>query len=192
LVEPSRNNLRKIATEAFMHRNARKGGVIAVFVVGLLIAVSALILSAIFVASNVRLQHRDTAEGSRVRVETPFGDVNIDARDTLKPESAGMPVYPGAFREHGDDGGVVLDFDSKDGRQKQFSVVAAQYSTTDSPDEVREFYRSHLPNWVVTDRLGHGVKFELSNGGYRRIVAIEERRGRTHIGIVAIGEPAVN
>ncbi len=128
-----------------MHRNARKGGIIAVFVVGLLIAVSALILSAVFVASNVRLQHRDTIEGSRVRVETPFGDVNVDARDTLKPESAGMPVYPGAYREHGDDGGVVLDFDSKDGRQKQFSVVAAQYSTTDSADEVRDFYRSHLP-----------------------------------------------
>jgi len=32
----------------------------------------------------------------------------------------------------------------------------------------------------------------LSEGGYRRIIAIEERRGRTHIGIVAIGEPAVN
>jgi hypothetical protein len=178
--------------KASIHTAGRKGGIIAVFVVGLGIAVSALILGAIIIASNVRLQHRDTAEGSRVQVQTPFGDVNIDARDTLKPESAGIPVYPGAFREHGDDGGVVLDFDSKEGRQKQFSVVAAQYSTTDSPDEVRDFYRTHLPNWVFTQKFGHRVKLELAEGGYRRIVAIEERRGRTHIGIVAIGEPGVN
>jgi hypothetical protein len=178
---------------ASINRPGRKGGIVAVFVVGLFIAVSALILGAIFIASNVRLQHKDTADGSRVRVETPFGDVNIDARDTLKPESAGIPVYPGAFREHGDDGGVVLDFDSKQGTQKQFSVVAAQYSTIDSPDEVRAFYRDHLPNWVITQRTGHGTKFELAEGGYRRIIAIDERQGRTHIGIVSIGDsPAVN
>jgi hypothetical protein len=175
-----------------MQSSSRKGGIIAVFVAGVFIAVSALVVGAIVIASNVRLQHRDTAEGSRVRVETPFGDVNIDARDNLKPESAGIPVYPGAYREHGDDGGVVLDFDSKEGRQKQFSVVAAQYSTNDTANDVREFYRSHLPNWTLTQRNGHGTKIELSEGGYRRIVAIEERRGRTHIGIVAIGEPAVN
>jgi hypothetical protein len=175
-----------------MQRSSRKGGIIAVFVVGVLIAVSALIVGAVLIASNVRLQHSDTPQGSRVRVETPFGDVNIDARDSLKPESAGIPVYPGAYREHGDDGGVVLDFDSKEGRQKQFSVVAAQYSTNDTADDVREFYRSHLPNWRLIQREGRGTKFELSEGGYRRIIAIEERRGRTHIGIVAIGEPGVN
>jgi hypothetical protein len=177
---------------ACFSRAGRKGGIIGVFVGGLFIAVSALILGAIFIAHNVRLQHRDTAEGSRVRVETPFGDVNIDARDNLRPESAGIPVYPGAYREHGDDGGVVLDFDSKEGREKRVSVVAAQYSTTDSASEVRDFYRAQLPNWMVTQRFGHGVKFELTEGGYRRIIAIEERRGRTHIGIVAVGEPAVN
>jgi hypothetical protein len=176
-----------------MSDTRRKGGIVAVFVFGLFVAVSALIVGAIVIASNVRLQHKDTAEGSRVRVETPFGDVNIDARDTLRPEAAGIPVYPGAFREHGDDGGVVLDFDSKDGAQKQFSVAAAQYSTTDTPDEVRAFYREHLPNWLITQREGRGTKFELAEGGYRRIIAIEERRGRTHIGIVSIGDtPAVN
>ena len=175
-----------------MNRGSRKGGIIAVFVFGLFVAIAALVLGSIFIASSVRVQHQDTAEGSRVRVETPFGGVKIDGRESLKPESAGIPVYPGAFREHGNDSGVVLDFESMDGSQKQVSVVAAQYSTTDSPDDVRNFYRSHLPNWIVTQRRGHGVRLELSEGGYRRIVAIEDRRGRTHIGIVAVGEPAVN
>jgi hypothetical protein len=174
-------------------KTRQKGGIVAIFVFGLFAAVSAVVVGAILITNNVHLQHKDTAEGSRVRVETPFGDVNIDARDTLKPESAGIPVYPGAFREHGDDGGVVLDFDSKQGGQKQFSVIAAQYSTTDSADDVRAFYHDHLPKWVITQREGHGAKFELAEGGYRRIIAIEERRGRTHIGIVSIGDtPAVN
>jgi hypothetical protein len=175
-----------------MQKTSRHGGIIAVFAVALLIGVSALILSAIFIASNVRLQHHDTADGSRVRVETPFGGVDIDARDNLRPESVGVPVYPGAYRERGSDGGVVLDFDSSEGNQKQLSVVAAQYSTTDTPDQVRDFYRAHLPNWIVTQRPGRDARFEFSEGGYRRIVAVEERRGRTHIGIVAVGGPAVN
>lgn len=175
-----------------MYRTSKKGGIVAVFVVALFVAVSAMILGAILIASNVRLQHKDTAEGSRVRVETPFGDIHVDARDNLRPEAAGIPVYPGALREHGDDAGIVLNFDSNDGGQKQFSVVAAHYSTTDGASEVSKFYSGHLPHWIITQNSGHATKFELSRGGYRRIIAIEERRGRTHIGIVAIGEPGVN
>jgi hypothetical protein len=171
-----------------MQSTSRRGGIIAVFIVGLMVAVSALVVGAIVIASNVHLQHRETSEGSRVRIETPVGAVDIDAHDSLKPESAGIPIYPGAYREHGDAGGVVLDFDYKDGHQKQISVTAAQYSTTDSPDEVRDFYKAHLPNWIVTHRFGRGTQLELSEGGYRRIVGIEDRHGRTHIGIVAILE----
>ncbi len=77
-----------------MSSNSRKGGIIVVFLAGLLIAVSALIVGSIIIASNIHLQHRETADGGRVRVETPFGDVNIDARDNLKPETAGIPGLP--------------------------------------------------------------------------------------------------
>ncbi len=83
--------------KASLCKARQKGGIVAVLVFGLFVAVSAVVVGAIVIASNVHLQHKDTAEGSRVRVETPFGDVNIDARDTLKPESAGIPVYPGLF-----------------------------------------------------------------------------------------------
>ena len=125
-------------------------------------------------------------------METPFGDVNIDARDNLKPDSIGVPVYPGAFREHGNDGGVMFDFDSKEGARKQFSLVTAEYYTNDTADQVREFYRDRLPDWIFTQRNGNDVKIEFSEGGYKRIIAIRERGGSTHIGIAALGEPAVN
>lgn len=183
-----------------MGGNSCKGGIIGVFATGLFIAVTALIVGSIFIANNVRLQHRDTADGARVRVETPFGDVNIDARDNLKPESVGIPVYPGAFREHrGHDGsydnnggGVMFDFDSKDGGRKQFSVVTAEYYTNDSAAQVREFYHERLPHWIFSQRLGDDMKIEFSEGGYKRIIGIHERGGTTHIGIAALGEPAVN
>jgi hypothetical protein len=184
--------LRIIEEEAVMSRRSRRGGIIAVLLFGLLIAVSALIVGSIVIASNVRLRHQDTADGSRVRVETPFGDLNIDARDNLKPASVGVPVYPGAMREHGNEGGVMFDFDARDGGSRQFSVVTAQYSTTDSAERVREFYRAQLPHWIFTQRMGDAMKIEYSEGGYKRIIAIHARGGRTHIGIASLGEPGVN
>ncbi len=87
---------------------------------------------------------------------------------------------------------MIFDFDSRDGRQKQFSAVTAEYYTTDSADQVRDFYRAELPNWIFTQRGDGDVKIEYSRGGYKRIIGIHERRGRTHIGIAALGEPGVN
>jgi hypothetical protein len=175
-----------------MSVHSRRGGIIAVLVVGVLIAVTTLVVGSVIIANNVHLQHRDTPDGARVRVETPFGDMNIDARDTLNPEAAGIPVYPGAFREHGNAGGVMFDFQSQDGRQKQFSVVTAEYYTKDSAAQVTEFYRSALPHWIFTERRDGEIKMEYSRDGYKRMIAIHEGRGRTNIGIAALGEPGVN
>jgi hypothetical protein len=40
---------------------------------------------------------------------------------------------------------------------------------------------------------GHGeFHMELHEGGYKRIIAIDEKHGRTHIGVATVGEPASN
>ncbi len=161
-------------------------------VVGVFIAVTSLVVGSLIIASNVHLQHRDTPDGARVRVETPFGDMNIHASDTLKPEAAGIPVYPGALRDHNNAGGVTFDFQSQDGGQKQFSLVTAEYYTKDTAAQVSEFYRSSLPHWIFTERRDGEIKMEYSQGGYKRMIAIHEDRGRTNIGIAALGEPGVN
>jgi hypothetical protein len=173
-------------------RVSRRGGIIAVFLAGLAIAVSALIVGSIVIANNVHLQHSRVNGDSHVRLETPFGDVNVDARDNLKPESVRVPIYPGASREHGRAGALVLDFDYADRERGKLSVVTAEYSTEDSADQVRQFYREQLPHWIFSQRQGDDLHIEFSQGGYKRIVSIQERRGRTQIGIAAVGEPAVN
>jgi hypothetical protein len=126
-------------------------------------------------------------------VETPLGDVSIEARDGLNPETVGVPVYPGAVRENRkNNGGVTFDIQNIKGDHRGLSVVAAEYSTSDSPEQVREFYRAHLPHWIFTEKHGHGLSVEYSDGGYKRIIAINERGNRTYIGIASVGQSGVN
>lgn len=165
---------------------------IAILLGGILIVLIAGILISVLVVNTVKVRHRNGSNGDSVRIETPLGDVNIDARENLNPDTIGVPIYPGATREHGNHrggGGVSFAFEGVDGNRKNLSVAGAAYSTNDSAEKVREFYRSSLPNWTFTQRNGHGLKMEFSEGGYKRIIAIDEKNGNTHIGIASIGDP---
>jgi hypothetical protein len=72
-------------------------------------------------------------------------------------------------------------------------VAGGEYITPDPVEKVRAWYHEHLPNWVVvSDRNGDNARFELNEGGYKRIVALRERSDGTHIGVATIGEPASN
>jgi hypothetical protein len=176
-----------------MRATSRKGGIIAVMAFALCIGVGALVIGSIVIANNINLRHQPIRDGERVRLETPFGGISIDARDNLDPVAVGVPIYPGAIREHRDNkGGVLFDFENAHGDHHALSVVAAEYSTSDSPDQVREFYKARLPHWIFTERHGHDLNVEYSQGGYKRIVAINQRDGRTHIGIASVGESGVN
>jgi hypothetical protein len=175
-----------------MCTRSRKGGIVGLLLGGLLFAVVAVAIFGIVIANTIKVQHRETSKGETVRIQTPLGEMNIDARDGLNPETIGVPVYPGAQRVKDHRGGVTFDFSGEDGIRKNFSVVAASYSTNDSVEKVREFYSTHLPNWTVSQRHGNDLQFRLSEGGYKRIIGINERWGQTHIGIASFGEPGVN
>ena len=72
-------------------------------------------------------------------------------------------------------------------------VAGGEYITADSEEKVRAWYHDHLPNWVVV--AGHGgekARFELNEGGYKRMVFIEGKSDGTHIGVATVGEPASN
>lgn len=116
-----------------------------------------------------------------------MGDIRVDARDHLNPEAVGIPVYPGATKDKDNTGGAFVDIGDN-----QFSVSAASFETSDSAQQVRDFYHQQLPHWIFTQKSGDKTEIEMSKEGYKRIVAIEERHGRTHIGIVSFGKPGVN
>jgi hypothetical protein len=70
--------------------------------------------------------------------------------------------------------------------------MAAEYSTDDSVDKVKEFYHRELPHWIFSkSRRGH-LQMEYTEDGYKRIIAIHEEDGRTRIGLASVGEPASN
>ncbi len=157
---------------------------------GLLAAALALVCLAViavsYIVPNIRVRKQDTAEGGRVRVETPFGSVKVDARKDIGADIGSVPIYPGAEREKKGSGGAMVDLQWGSG-EKQLSFAASEYTTHDSVSEVRQWYRNQLPNWHVTEKELVHVE-----GNLKRIISIKERDGRTRIGIATIGEPGAN
>jgi len=157
---------------------------------GLLAAAVVLVCLAViavsYIVPNIRVRQQDTAEGGRVRVETPFGSVKVDARKDVAADTTGVPIYPGAEREKKGSGGATVDLEWGSG-EKQLSIAASEYTTRDSVTQVRRWYRDQLPNWHASDKELVHVE-----GNLKRIISIKERDGRTRIGIATIGEPAAN
>ena len=120
-------------------KSSRKGGVVAAL----------LLLVAVFVAiefvSGIRVERIVRESRVRTRVETPAGNLHLDARDNFNPESVGVPVYPGARRSLDDSAGAILGLDWDGISPKEMSLVAARFTTSDSPEQVRDFYRARLP-----------------------------------------------
>jgi hypothetical protein len=176
------------------HRAHRQhGGALAAIMLTVLIlgtlTIAGLVATALYVASNVRV-----AEGTRRReatVETPFGDVHVRESAAFDARRMGVPVYPGAVRRRDRHklASVHLDFGDQ---HKEFSVVAAEYRTYDSVDKVVEFYHHQLPHWMFSHERHGGMQLELTEGGYRKMVAIYEDEGETRIALASMGEPASN
>jgi hypothetical protein len=178
-----------------MSRRSPESGGIVGFLVGLLalacVALVAVFLFGIFVARNVHVEHRQTASGETVRVETPVGSIQVKPHQRLDPKTVGIPIYPGAFREDNDGHAASFEFDS-DSTHKEFTVLGAEYSTSDSVDKVRDFYSKELPHWIISKSRHGRFSMEYSESGYKRFVVIDEKHGRTHIALASVGEPASN
>ncbi|HVN06929.1 MAG TPA: hypothetical protein VMT86_21065 [Bryobacteraceae bacterium] len=176
-----------------MSRDRRRGGALAavmltIVMVGAL-SIAALVATGFYIADNVRVTERDSHD--EATIDTPFGSVHVRKRVRLDPDLLGLPIYPGAVRDHDSHNRASFDLDIGD-RHKSFAVAAADYRTRDSVDEVTDFYRQHLPHWLISQRINGGLQLSLTKGGYKRMVAIFEDDGETHIALASMGEPASN
>lgn len=173
-------------------KRSNAGGILSYFLVPVLLVVLGVAVATEFIRRNVSVESVNSFRGHRTRIETPLGSIGVDARDTLNPETAGIPVYPGAVRESRNSGEAVVDFESSKRSHSGFSIASASFTTADSASRVRDFYQARLPHWMFTSRRHGLADIELSKDGYKRIVTIDERGERTHIEIVAIGHGGVN
>jgi len=179
-----------------MRRNhSQAGGVLAGVSVAFLIlaalAVVGVFMAGMYFAENIHVEKIRGAHGETVKVDTPIGSMRVQAHEKLDPKLIGVPVYPGAIREDEHGGGASFEFDS-DSTHKEFAVMAAEYSTNDSVDKVKEFYHRELPHWIISKARHGKIQMEYTEDGYKRIVAIHEQDGRTRIGLASVGEPASN
>ena len=172
--------------------HSRRGGILGSLLVALLLLIFVIPTAIFYVVRQVRVREYRTASGTSVRLETPFGDFGVRSHRNLDPEAIGIPVYPGAVRDGDHAGGAVFEMDSNNEEHRAFAVSGAGFTTSDSAERVRAFYHDQFPNWMVTERDGHDWRIEGSKDGYKRLIAIQEHDGRTHIGLSAFGAPAVN
>jgi hypothetical protein len=102
------------------------------------------ILVAAVAMTGCRVESDKHGDADNVKIATPFGGMQVKTNDNAVVQGLGLPVYPGAVLEKkkgNDDGAadVNLSFGNF-----QLRVKAASYTTTDSPDKVRAFYRKAL------------------------------------------------
>ncbi len=152
-----------------------------------------IIAGSIFVARNIRVQTTARNGGDDVTIDTPVGHLSVRAHEKAGAAATDVPLYPGARSARKSGGDAVVEWTSNNGKNDTgFSVAASEMVTSDPLDKVVDYYRAQLPNWVIVTERGGAVRFELRDGGYKRIIGIHERYDGTHIGVASVGEPAAN
>jgi hypothetical protein len=176
-----------------MHRNTRRGGALAGIILMVLmlgaLGIAALVATGLYVADHVSVTAYATP--GETTVETPFGTVRVRDNDRLDPKHLGVPIYPGAVRVHDSRNFASFHFDFGD-VHKAFAVSAAEYRTSDSVDQVTDFYRDQLPHWLISQKENGCMHLSFTRHGYKRFVAIHEDNGETRIALASVGEPASN
>jgi hypothetical protein len=187
---PKRNGLKEYKMKA---STPRRGSVLTGVLLTCLAVVCLMAAAGIYVVRNLRIESHDRPGGADVSIDTPAGHLSVHAHDDQSTLPADFPLYPGARARKDSGGGAVVEWNSNTGgRDKGFSVSAAEMVTNDPFDKVVDYYRAQLPHWlVVNEKHGH-VRMELRDGGYKKIIGIHEEHDGTHIGVATVGEPASN
>ena len=171
--------------------SARTGGVLGslllivsiIFVLGV---VGGLSFAWRIANGDIRVLESENRQGKLVELTTPVGSLRVQEHERLNPKHIGVPVYPGARLHEHENKGASIELDLG-GEHRELKVVVAVYTTTDSVDEVTDFYRKHLPHWIFSRR-----GMEYTEGGYKRFIAVKRRAGTTRITLASTGEPAAN
>ena len=82
----------------------------------------------------------------------------------------------------------MVEWNSNDGPDKGVSVSASESITDDPASRVEAWYKDQLPNWTITHERDGAFHMELRDGGYKRIVSIEEK----HVELTSELPPSVS
>ena len=170
--------------------DSRRGGILAALALIFLVALLCLVGTAYFFAHNIKVH--EARSGDDVRVDTPLGSVHVQHnRET--PESAGIPLYPGAKTLHNGESASV-DLSSFLGN-KDLHIVAGKWETSDPVAKVQQFYQHRFPDMRVK-RCKDGVEMHSDHGDNKRVIVLRRVAHSdgesTLIALASVGEPRAN
>lgn len=166
---------------------SRRGGILGWLAIVFLLVLGCLITCGVFVAHSIRVH--ENRSGHDVQVETPFGSIHVDHRDNGRPESTGLPLYPGAKLRHNNES-ASIDLSEIFG-QKDLHIVAGKWETSDPISKVRKFYQDKFPEMSVIENDGK-VEMHSADRHNKRVIVLRSHDGATEISLASIGEPKAN
>jgi hypothetical protein len=174
---------------------------------------------AVFLAGStgckVQVDKSHDGESDQVKIATPFGGVSVN-KNQISPAELGLPGYPGAVMQGDHDGDKSAKVDLGFGSWK-LKVRVANYTTSDSRDQVLMFYRKALGEYgtviqcegdkpvgepvVTSDGLhcdsddhgshqGHELQLKAGSPRHQHIVSIDNgNHAGTHFSVIALDLP---
>lgn len=137
-----------------------------------------ILMAAIIGVVGWRIAHHSRVVTTRngARIETPFGKIESTENTDEAIRNLGVDVYPGAKVTKG---ASAVQF----GNMKTASAV---FETSDSPEQVADFYRAKFPNAMVsaTDQNGHSIV--STDNDHMVTIHIQARGGVTRIEIANV------
>jgi hypothetical protein len=179
--------------------------------------VPAALLAALVVlpACSINVKDKKNGEGeSRVDIKTPMGDIHVNDQPDIR--ETGLALYPGAKpaeKEYSDDKkGANVNIS---GPGFALKVVAAEFTSDDSPDKIMAYYNKELQKygtvvqchgrWKGThvgkvksdksgskpvacsgDDKGDSVELKVGTEDNQHIVAVEPEGKRTKFALVYV------
>jgi len=151
--------------------------VVGVFVILGVLAVSTVAFIGWRVARNMHVKQ----EGNHVKVDTPFGSMETSKNPEDIARDLGVDVYPGALAER--NGSATASFGS-------MRTASAVFKSSDSVDQVSAFYKTKLPNAMVTTSDQTHCTIIAQDQRNKTIINIQADDGQTKIQITHVSLPA--
>jgi hypothetical protein len=114
-------------------RDAKRANVVAA-------AMAAAILA---MATGCQVDEHKTGDSENVKIQTPFGGMQVKTNDSVVMDGIGLPVYPGSVAVKKDNDNGAADVNMSFG-SFQLRVKAMSFRTGDSQDKVETFYLKSL------------------------------------------------
>jgi len=122
------------------------------------------------VRDNAHIEEKN----GKVKIESPFGNLETSTDPSEAAKNIGVDLYPGA--EVSKDGSATMTIGG-------MHTATAVLETSDSPEKVAAFYKSKLPNTTYSSNQGDHYSMMVGSKDDMTTINIENRGDKTVIQI---------